>query len=410
MNEPIDAAAIDVNLDRQVVAWDPAASKLFGWTEQQAVGRRLDDFLSDSGDLRQLINLGSARVLVLETTLRALDGTDLPVTLIATATLPATGTVRLVATKRVVPEEAVAAFRRLAAIVESSDDAIVSKDLNGIVWSWNRAAERMFGYTSEEMIGHSIRTIIPADRQAEEDATLATIRQGGKVDHFETIRQRKGGELIPISLTVSPIVNETGQIVGASKIARDITALKQTEAERIRLLEETAAVTETLNDVGAMVASDLDRDDVVQAVTDAATELTARRVRRILLQRGERAGESYTLYTISGVPREAFSKFPHAAQHRGVRADVQGDGRGSQPRHHQGSALRTQRAASTACRAGTCRCEAIWPCRSRAGPARSSADCSSATPKRTVSPSSMSASPSASRRGRRSRSRMRGCT
>src|SRR5262245_22089204 len=105
-----------------------------------------------------------------------------------------------------------AAALHLAAIVESSDDAIVSKDLNGIVTSWNRGAARLFGYTAGEMIGQSIRIIIPADRQGEEDHVLDQIRQGRKVDHFETIRQHKDGTLVPISLTVSPLCGPHGQI------------------------------------------------------------------------------------------------------------------------------------------------------------------------------------------------------
>jgi PAS domain S-box-containing protein len=119
----------------------------------------------------------------------------------------------------------------LAAIVASSDDAIISKDLNGTVQSWNPAAERLFGYTAAEMIGRSIRTIIPADRQQEEDEVLAKMRAGVTVDHFETQRQAKDGRLVDISLTVSPIRDEAGRIVGASKIARDI-------GEHKRLLEE----------------------------------------------------------------------------------------------------------------------------------------------------------------------------
>jgi len=121
----------------------------------------------------------------------------------------------------------------LTAIVQSSDDAIVSKDLNSIVTSWNPAAERMFGYTAEEMIGRSIRAIIPEDRQFEEDDVIARIRSGRAVDHFETIRKRKDGSLINISLTISPIRNKSGTIVGASKIARDIT-----ERLRARAAEE----------------------------------------------------------------------------------------------------------------------------------------------------------------------------
>src|SRR5581483_9649118 len=110
----------------------------------------------------------------------------------------------------------------LSAIVASSDDAIISKDLDGIVTSWNRGAERIFGYTAEEMIGRSIRTIVPAERQSEEDEVLRKIRNGQSVDHFETIRRRKDGTYVPISLTVSP-VRSGGRIVGASKVARDIS-------------------------------------------------------------------------------------------------------------------------------------------------------------------------------------------
>src|SRR5690349_6345867 len=115
------------------------------------------------------------------------------------------------------------ALRHLAKIVDSSDDAIVSKDLNGIILSWNRAAERMFGYSAEEAVGKSIRIIIPADRQAEEDTVLSEILSGRAVSHIETVRQRKDGTLLPISLSVSPIHDESGKVIGASKIARDIT-------------------------------------------------------------------------------------------------------------------------------------------------------------------------------------------
>jgi PAS domain S-box-containing protein len=203
--------------------------------------------------------------------------------------------------------------RRLAAIVESSDDAIVSKDLNGIVTSWNRASERMFGYTAEEMIGQSIRKIIPADRQSEEDDVVGHIRRGEKVDHFETIRQRKDGSTLPISLTVSPILDDNGVVIGASKIARDITERKQAEIEHARLLalaEQNATITNTLNDVGAAVASALDREAVVQKVTDAATQLTGAKFGAFFYNFIDDRGESYTLYTISGAPRDAFSSFP----------------------------------------------------------------------------------------------------
>ena len=131
---------------------------------------------------------------------------------------------------------------RLAAIVQSSEDAIVSKDLNSIIMSWNRGAERVFGFTAEEAIGQPITIIIPADRIQEEKYILGRIRQGLPVEHYETVRRCKDGQLLDISLTVSPIVAPSGKVVGASKIARDITERKRAEhalresEERYRIL------------------------------------------------------------------------------------------------------------------------------------------------------------------------------
>lgn len=129
----------------------------------------------------------------------------------------------------------IAADAYLAAIIASSDDAIISKDLNGIVTSWNPAAERMFGFTADEMIGTSITRIIPHERLSEEDFVLSRVRGGLRVEHFETVRQRKDGSPIEISLTVSPIRDEAGTILGASKIARDVT-----ERNRLRELKRLA--------------------------------------------------------------------------------------------------------------------------------------------------------------------------
>src|ERR1043165_314126 len=120
---------------------------------------------------------------------------------------------------------------RLAAIVESSDDAIISKDLNGIITSWNRGAEDLFGYTSAEAVGQSITILIPPDRLAEEDMVLGHIRRGERIEHFDTIRRRKDGTLVPISLTVSPIRDAAGVVVGASKIARNISERRRIEGE-----------------------------------------------------------------------------------------------------------------------------------------------------------------------------------
>ena len=113
--------------------------------------------------------------------------------------------------------------QRLASIVELSDDAIVSKDLNGIITSWNGGAEQPFGYKPDEVLGKPITILIPADRIDEEPEIIERVRRGERVDHYDTVRRRKDGSLIDISLTVSPLKDADGRIVGASKIARDIT-------------------------------------------------------------------------------------------------------------------------------------------------------------------------------------------
>lgn len=139
----------------------------------------------------------------------------------------------------------------LVSIVESSDDAIISKDLNGIINSWNTGAENIFGYKADEVIGKSVTVLIPEDRFDEEPTILGQIRRGIKVDHYETIRRRKDGSLIDISLTVSPIKDETGEIIGASKIARDITSRKQAQEEILFQAHLLNAVEE------AVIATDL---------------------------------------------------------------------------------------------------------------------------------------------------------
>lgn len=143
---------------------------------------------------------------------------------------------------------------RLAAIVDSSDDAIVSKNLSGIIETWNKGAERIFGYTAEEAVGHSILLVIPSHLHHEEDRILRQLRNGERIQHYETVRRHKDGSLVDISLSVSPIRDENGQVIGASKIARDITAQKR--AQRTAM-EAQARLAITLGSIGdAVLATD----------------------------------------------------------------------------------------------------------------------------------------------------------
>lgn len=205
------------------------------------------------------------------------------------------------------------ASQYLAAIVESSDDAIVSKDLNGIVTSWNKGAEHIFGYTASEMIGKPISILAAPGRADEMPEILNKIRRGQCVDHYETTRRRKDGETIYISLTVSPIRDASGRIIGASKIARDITERKRAEAERAVLLAREQAARNTaelLNQVGSILAVEFDPQKLVQCVTDVATQLVGAEFGSFFHNVVNEKGESHMLYALSGVSQKAFENFP----------------------------------------------------------------------------------------------------
>src|SRR5690349_3947059 len=321
----------------------------------------------------------------------------------------------------------------LSALIDSADDAIISKTLEGIITSWNQGAERIFGFTAEEAIGNSITIIIPPDHLDEEPQILARLRAGERIEHFETVRQRKDGKRLDISLTVSPIKGPDGRIVGASKIARDVTDQRRARrdldeaTERLRLalaashlgdwswdaetdtvsfsetaarifgvppgpeltwtemrnlldppdrerarmaidealanhtdydieyrvtrpdnsetwisargrglygadgrvlgmlgfvqdisetkrteetLREQADALRTLNEVGQLISAELDLHKTVQAVTDAATEITGARFGSFFYNVLNEEGASYMLYTLAGVSREAFAHLP----------------------------------------------------------------------------------------------------
>ncbi|HEX8195390.1 MAG TPA: PAS domain S-box protein [Pyrinomonadaceae bacterium] len=200
----------------------------------------------------------------------------------------------------------------LSAIIESAEDAIISKTLEGIITSWNKSAQRIFGYTEEEIVGKSVLTLIPPDMQHEEKIIIGKIKSGERIEHYETVRVTKDGRLIDISLTVSPIKAPDGKIIGASKIVRDISARKQAEAK----LKEQSEILATINRVGQLLSAELDQEKLVQALTDAATDLTGAEFGAFFYNVYRPDDGSYMLYSLSGVPREAFSDFPmpHATE------------------------------------------------------------------------------------------------
>ncbi|PZR26357.1 MAG: histidine kinase [Citrobacter freundii] len=203
----------------------------------------------------------------------------------------------------------------LAAIIESSEDAIISKNLDSRITSWNKAAERMFGYTEQEALGQLIYIIIPHDRMDEEIMIISNLKKGNRVEHFETVRRSKNGRLIHVSITVSPIKNAQGVIVGASKIARDITQKKQYE-ERLQLIHS----------IGKVISAQLDVNTILQKVTDATTLLAGAAFGAFFYNKTDSTGESYTLYTLSGATKADFERFGMPRNTAVFKATFDGEG------------------------------------------------------------------------------------
>jgi PAS domain S-box-containing protein len=192
--------------------------------------------------------------------------------------------------------------QRLAAIVSSSDDGIISIDLNGVIRSWNAGAERIFGYAADEIVGKPVTLLISQDRHDEEPSTLARILRGERIDHYQTIRQRKDGTQIDISLTVSPIRNAEGKITGASKIARDITGQKRVEAQLRRQTLRLA----TLNNISKTISRDLDLDRTIRAVIDTATEVAGAEFGAFSYDAVGADGAAHMVFATCGAPPEVF--------------------------------------------------------------------------------------------------------
>lgn len=193
----------------------------------------------------------------------------------------------------------------LSAIIESADDAVISKTLDGIIRSWNRGAERMFGYSADEVIGKSVTVLIPEDHVNEEPSILARLKAGERIDHYETVRRRKDGSLVDISLTVSPIRADNGTVIGASKFARDISPRKESE----KALKDQTEIIETVNRLGQTLAGELDLDKLAQAVTDAAMGISGARFGCFFYE-GDESDESLVRCALSRLPSGACANFP----------------------------------------------------------------------------------------------------
>jgi PAS domain S-box-containing protein len=241
-------AIISKDLTGTITSWNRAACRMFGYAAEEMVGQPIlrlipESLHAEEAEILAKIKAGE-RLHQYETRRIKKNGELIDVSLTISPVRDNTG--RIIGSSKIAHDisdrrRAEQAAFRLAAIVESSDDAIVSKTLDGIITSWNEAACRMFGYTAEEVVGQSILTIIPEELHPEEKEILRRLRTGERIDHYETRRRRRDGQMLEVSLTISPVRDRTGRVVGTSKIAHDISDRKQ--MERLLIQSEKLAAT-----------------------------------------------------------------------------------------------------------------------------------------------------------------------
>jgi PAS domain S-box-containing protein len=272
----IGDAVITTDSQGTVTYLNAVAERLTGWPQREAVGQALNAvFRIVNEDTRapvespatKALREGTVVGLANHTVLITRDGLDCPIDDSAAPIRNEDGEVsgcvlifRDVTDRRRQESDRAQQLltaRLLASIVESSDDAIISKSLDGVIQSWNAAAVRVFGYTADQAVGRHISLVIPPDRIAEEDQIISALKAGRRIEHFETERMRSDGRRVSVSLTVSPVKDDTGNVTGASKIVRDITDRKRAEAERERFVAELAEADRRKNEFLAMLAHEL---------------------------------------------------------------------------------------------------------------------------------------------------------
>lgn len=254
-----DDAIVSKDLNGIVTSWNPAAELMFGFTAKEMIGQPMrlifpDDRPDEEDNILKQISQGQ-EVRHFRTKRKHKSGRLIDVSVSISPIFNEAG--EIVGASKIARDVTKEVLRDIEnnhyrLIIESSDDAIISKDLKGIVQSWNSGAERVFGFSAQEMIGQPMTKVFPENRLHEEPEILSRLARGEKVDHFRTMRKRKDGRLIHVSATISPIHNDLGEVIGASKIAKDITA--QVEVERIT--REFQSIIETSND--AIIGQSLD--------------------------------------------------------------------------------------------------------------------------------------------------------
>lgn len=290
----IGDAVITTDVEGRITALNAVAESLTGWTEHEAVGQPLDRvFQIVNETTRQPVENPATRALregivvglANHTVLLKKSGGELPIDDSAAPIRDDQGRVsgcvlifRDVSYQRSLEREKTGQLlsaRLLASIVASSDDAIISKTLDGTIQSWNAAAERLFGYTAAQAVGRHISLVIPPERLSEEDLIISRLKAGERIEHFDTVRMRSDGRQVLVSLTISPIRDEEGMVVGASKIVRDVTSQRQAEERERQLLGEAAEANTKFRaffDQGTIFAGLVDLNGKVMEVNRLALE------------------------------------------------------------------------------------------------------------------------------------------
>ncbi len=259
-----DDAIVSKTLDGIIISWNPAAEKMFGYSESEAIGNNISiiippERLREEQTILENVRKG-LKIDHFRTVRIAKNKQKIKISLTVSPIKDQEGNI-IGASKiaRDISDQKLAEEKQatLAAIVSSSDDAIISKTLFGIITSWNEAATKMFGYTEAEVIGRHISIIIPPDRMDEETMIIENIRSGNRIKHFETVRVAKDGRELNISLTVSPIRNKAGKIIGASKIARDVTEKMQIEKQRLLYTEKLKQLNKYKDEFMTMASHEL---------------------------------------------------------------------------------------------------------------------------------------------------------
>jgi len=305
-------AIITLDTNGYIIHWNSAATRILGHAPVDVIGKHIDFIIperlvfDEKINLRKLTTGGSMEHY--QTVRLNEQNKEVYISLTASAIIDAQGRVLGIShifhdlTMQQVTEEKQA---MLAAIIESSDDAILSKTLDGFITSWNKGAELIFGYTEKEIIGEHISFLIPKERLSEEDNIISNIKRGIKVEHLETVRLGKGGREISVSLTISPVKDKDGNIIGASKIARDITKNKEAE----RAIKRHARDLEILNAIGKVISEGLEVEMILQKVTDATTQLTGAEFGAFYYNTVDGIGNPVRLHTLSGASKGSLGNF-----------------------------------------------------------------------------------------------------